>query len=425
MTRGRRTLVLTVSARMKPAPLKVRVTLLDGGKEVARATAGLGAELTADVRSNLVDFFKSRSCQCSTSVELEVPGPKLWSPTSPFLYDLKVELLGAGEDLVDTVTSYAGLRTITLGTDERGFTRLLLNGEPTLLAGALDQGYWPDGVYLAPTDDALRFDIEWCKGLGINSVRKHVKIEPQRWYYWADKLGLLVFQDLPTGLCGDPATDRPASPEAADQWRAEATHIFEEKYNHPCIVCWDLFNEAFGGFDYERNAAWAATLDPTRLINESSGFPWHGVGQVLDGHGGIDHKDGRRLMIISESGTPSCGCAGHQWPHAWSYGSYDPVTGKSMDFLAYYNKHKDMAVLPDLTPAAKVWLTREVGRYYAEFLREAPTSGKSGNFYCQLIDVETECDGLMSYDREVAKVEAAEIAQAIRAAMPVIGMRGR
>jgi hypothetical protein len=181
-----------------------------------------------------------------------------------------------------------------------------------------------------------------------------------------------------------------------------------------------MFNEAFGGFDYLRNAAWARQLDPSRLINESSGFPWHGGGEVRDSHGGVPAKEMKGVFLISEDGTPSIGVSGHQWPHAWTYHSYDPKTGQEMDFLAYYNKHRDTAVLPTITPEASAWLTQKVSAMFAEHLRNAPESGLSGDFYCQLVDVETECDGLMSYDRVMPKVDAQKVAEAIHAAMPKI-----
>jgi hypothetical protein len=230
----------------------------------------------------------------------------------------------------------------------------------------------------------------------------------------------MVFQDMPTGNSGDPTIDLPTSPEAAEQWRTEVRRIIEDNWNHPSIVCWDLFNEAFGGFDYRGNAAWVLEMDPSRLIDISSGFPWHGGGNVLDGHGGVPDKVPNYVTIISEWGTPSLGCAGHQWPHAWSYGSYDPKTGQTMDFLAFYNQHKDTAVLPDITPDAKIWLNKQVGDFYRKFLQDTTQTGRSGQFYCQLVDVETECDGLISYDRVVPKVDPEQIAEAIRANMPTL-----
>lgn len=411
---------LTVYTRMTPRPLEIQAVVRDKGKVVAEVRKTIGASLTPDVQKNLVEFFKATSTAISQEVEISIPHVKTWSPEDPHLYDLTVQLTDDKMGGSDIINSYFGMRSVKLGKDSNGHTRLLLNGRPILMPGALDQGYWPDGVYLAPTDEALRFDIEWAKRLGLNTVRKHVKMEPQRWYYWADKLGLLVFQDMPTGMCGDPQTDIPVSPEAADQWRSEVAHHIENNINHPSIVCWTLFNEAFGGFDYTGNAAWAKKLDPTRLLNESSGFPRHGCGDVIDSHSGIPEKSHDKIGIISEDGTPSLGCPGHQWPHAWTYHSYDPATGDTMDFLAYYNKHPDTAVLPSITPEASAWLTKKVSDMFANNLKNAVRTGLSGDFYCQIVDVETECDGLMSYDREVSKVDAEKIAAAIRTATPAL-----
>jgi hypothetical protein len=414
---GKGILKLTVIARIRPHPLKVEAVVSDGVK-VATVSGDIGDELQPEIRANLVDFIKATSATVSTELEIPIPNPKAWSPESPFLYDLTVRLKDADGTELDSVGSYFGMRSLKIGHDTDGNTRLLLNGQPILMPGALDQSYWPDGVYLAPTDEALRFDIEWAKKLGLNSLRMHVKVEPDRWYYWADKLGIMVFQDLPTGNCGDPRTDTEASPMAADQWRAETMHIVQDKFNHPSIVCWDLFNEMFGGFDYVRNAGWVKDMDPGRLVNESSGFPFHGKGDVADGHGGIRFKDPNRITIVSEAGTASMGCRGHEWPHPWTYGSYDPKTGKEIDFLATYNVDKEKAVLPDLTPEGKVWLTNKVGDFFGRFLRESPKTGLSGLFYCHLMDVETECEGLISYDREVPKIDPVKVAEVIRTSTP-------
>jgi len=414
----RNILQLTIMARIAPTPHKVRAVATVAGKTVADVSGTLGQQLSPVIRGNLVTFFKANSTWVSTIMELPIENAKTWSPDSPFLYDLKVSILDDAGSTIDAVDSYFGMRSVKLGKDTLGNPRLLLNGEPILMPGALDQGFWPDGVYLAPTDEALRYDIEWAKELGLNTVRKHVKIESDRWYYWADKLGLLVFQDMPTGNCGDPQTDRPTSPEAADQWRTEINHIIEDRFNHPSIVCWTMFNEAFGGFDYLRNVAWAMSLDPSRLVNESSGFPWHGGGHVRDAHGGIPDKNTGAITLSSEDGTASIGVSGHMWPHAWTYHSYDPSTGQDMDFLAYYNKHPDTATIPTITPAGKDWLTKQVSSMFSDHLKNSPQTGLSGDFYCQITDVETECDGLMSYDRAVPKVDAKQVAAAIRAATP-------
>src|SRR5262249_32633767 len=142
-----------------------------------------------------------------------------------------------------------GMRSLAVGHDETGNTRLLFNGQPMLLPGALDQGFWPDGIYTAPTDEALRFDVEAAKKLGLAAIRKHIKIEPDRYYYWCDKLGLLVLQDLPSGYAGDPFTDAPTNPEGALHNEMEMRTLIQQRWNHPSIICWVMFNEGWGQHD--------------------------------------------------------------------------------------------------------------------------------------------------------------------------------
>ena len=410
-------LKITIEARTLPHPMKVQALASAGGSAVAEVSGPLGTCMKPQILQNLVTFYKAHSTWVSTELDLPIPNARPWSPDDPFLYDLTLHIRDDNGTVLDTVTSYFGMRSLAIGHDSLGNTRMMLNGRPVYMPGALDQGFWPDGVYLAPTDDALKFDIQWARSLGMNSVRKHVKIESQRWYYWADKLGLIVFQDMPTGWCGNPTTDRPVSPEAADQWRTEVRRHIEDLISHPCIACWTMFNESFGGFDYLRNVAWAHQLDPSRLANESSGFPWHGGGDVRDSHSGIPGKDPGCIGIWSEDGTPSIGVPGHEWPHAWTYHSYNPATGKTMDFLAYYNRHPKTAKLPGLTPASRIWLTKKVSDMFSFHLRDAWHTALSGDFYCQIVDVETECDGLMSFDRAVAKVDAPAVQAAIQNAL--------
>ena len=220
------------------------------------------------------------------------------------------------------------MRTIAVGKDEHGVPRPLLNGQPIMLPGALDQGYWPDGIYTAPTDAALRFDIEAAKQLGLVAIRKHVKVEPERYYYWADRLGLLILQDLPSGREGDPFTDLPTSPEAASTCEMERRLLIQSRWNHPSIIAWVLFNEGWGQHDTLRHASWARQLDPTRLIDEASGFPRHGGGDIHDTHGGDAPQDGRRICLDSETAGFGLAALGHSWPgQLWATGTYDPQTG--------------------------------------------------------------------------------------------------
>ncbi len=413
---------LEVIGRIDCEPMTVEALAMEDATPVSHATGTIGQEFTPVIRDNLVKFFKARSSWVSTELEIAIANPRLWSPDSPYLYNLKVQLKDRDGKVLDTVTSYFGMRSLKVGHDALGNTRAMLNGKPMLLPGSLDQGFWPDGVYTAPTDEALKFDIATERQLGFNAVRKHVKVEMQRWYYWADKLGLMVFQDMPTGNDGDPWTDRPTSPEAAAQWETEVRNHIEQLGNHPSIICWIMFNEAFGGFDYIRNARWAKQLDPSRFVDESSGFPWHGVGDVRDNHGGVPAKFDHQFGITSEDGGWGLGAPGHVWPGAWTYHSYKPKTGHSMDFLAAQNKDKALP-MPAVTDASKAWMTREVAGLFRRFIENTNQSAQSGDFYCQIVDVETECDGLLSYDRAVWKVNPEEIRSTIQSALKLAQKR--
>ncbi len=207
---------LTVEGSIAPAPLRVEVEAFDGETSVAKTAGTLGGEITPAVRENLVEFYKATATFASATSDLPIKNPKRWSPDHPFLYCLTVTLTDGEGKTLDTVKSYFGMRSVAVGTDADGHARPMLNGEPVLLAGVLEQAFWPDGTYTAPTDAALKFDIEAMKQLGLDAVRKHVKVKPDRWYYWCDTLGLLVLQDMPSGEgAGDPKTDRILNPAAA------------------------------------------------------------------------------------------------------------------------------------------------------------------------------------------------------------------
>src|SRR6202790_2278707 len=178
------------------------------------------------------------------------------------------------------------MRKISLGKDDKGFTRILLNNKPCFQFGPLDQGFWPDGLYTAPTDEALRYDIEMTKKLGFNMTRKHVKVEPDRWYYWCDKLGLLVLQDMPSGDkgVGGGKPDLVRTPESAKDYDLELKRLIDGRYNHPSIMAWVVFNEGWGQFDTQRVTEWTKLYDPTRLVDSASGWNDRKVGDVIDMH---------------------------------------------------------------------------------------------------------------------------------------------
>jgi beta-galactosidase/beta-glucuronidase len=343
----------------------VDVVVLDQGAEVAR---GSGRE----------------------RIEIDIPSPKLWSPQMPFLYDLTVTLRSAPGP-TDQVHSYVGLRKASIGKDDRGVTRILLNNKPLFMLGPLDQGFWPDGLYTAPTDAALRYDIEMTKQFGFNLARKHVKVEPDRWYYWCDKLGLLVWQDMPSGDKIDAGPDYQRSRESAQQFELELKRLIDSRGNHPCIVMWIPFNEGWGQYDTRRVTEWIKQYDPTRLVNPASG--WHDlkVGDVHDIHAypGPDSPptEPSRAAVLGEFGGLGLPLAGHTWLAEKSWG------------------YRTFQTSEELTEAYLNLLTK---------LRGLLADGLSAAVYTQTTDVEIEVNGLMTYDRAAVKVDAERVAAANR-----------
>jgi hypothetical protein len=322
-----------------------------------------------------------------------LPNPKLWSPDSPFLYDLRVSLMRNGKSL-DEVKSYFGLRKSSLGKDESGLTRLMLNNKFVFQFGPLDQGFWPDGIYTAPTDEALRYDIEMTKKLGFNMARKHVKVEPARWYYWADKLGLLVWQDMPSGdrYIGPRDADITRVGQSAHQFETEWRRIIDANYNSPSIVMWVPFNEGWGQFDTARVAAWTKSYDPTRLVNSASGWTDRGVGDVHDWHiypgPGSPQPEEKRAAVLGEFGGLGLPVRSHTWQDEknWGYRSFTSADALTSAYLDLIVKLRPLIKSPGLSAAV----------------------------YTQTTDVEIEVNGLMTYDRAVMKMPLERIAEANR-----------
>jgi hypothetical protein len=331
---------------------------LAAGQELARAKGEPGEEL-----------------------RLPISHPHLWSPDDPFLYDLRIEM---GQD---SVTSYFGMREIAIAKDGAGINRLMLNGKSIFQVGPLDQGFWPDGIYTAPTDEALKFDIEITKKLGMNCTRKHVKVEPDRWYYWCDKLGLLVWQDMPAGGNGNA--------EAKQQFEVELKRLIEGRRTHPSIIMWVVFNEGWGQYDTERLTAWVKSMDPSRLVNNASGWTDQKCGDVIDMHNypgpGSPKPEATRAAVLGEFGGLGLGVDGHTWTkQTWGY--------------------RGMSSREDLTRSYVKLLTK------AWALKDNP--GLCAVIYTQITDVETECNGLLTYDREVVKVDLERAADANRGKVP-------
>jgi hypothetical protein len=304
---------------------------------------------------------------------VDLPHPHLWSPSDPFLYQYRI-VSGA-----DTVTGYFGMRKIAIAKDSAGINRLFLNNRPLFEFGPLDQGWWPDVLYTAPTDDALRFDIEQTKRLGFNMIRKHVKVEPDRWYYDADKFGVLVWQDMPSG-------DNNKA-DGKQEFQAELHHMIDALRNHPSIVMWVPFNEGWGQHDTERYVAWLKSYDPTRLVNNATGWTDMHVGDVSDVHSypgpAMPALEPARAAVLGEFGGLGLPLAGHTWvsQNNWGYRTFTS---------------------PEALGAAYRDLITQ--------LRYLIADGLSAAVYTQTTDVEVEVNGLMTYDRAITKLPADAIA---------------
>jgi len=312
------------------------------------------------------------------------PKTRLWSPDSPFLYDLQLILKDSTGKTVDRVSSYFGMRKISVGKDADGINRLLLNNKPLFHFGFLDQGWWPDGLYTAPTDEALRFDIETAKRLGANMLRKHVKFEAQRFYYWCDKLGMLVWQDMPNGV---------NSSDLKRQFEVEFKRMIDVARMHPSIVMWVAFNEGWGQFDAPRIAQWIKHYDPTRLVDHASGWADRGeFGDVRDIHiypePGVAPVKENRAIVLGEFGGIGWGVRGHEWRVDRGHGHGGRSVGES-----------------DLTES------------YLRLIRKLPAMKRLGlcaACYTQIADQEIEVNGVMSYERAFLKLDAEKVASETR-----------
>lgn len=322
------------------------------------------------------------------ALDITIENPALWSPDAPNLYDLVVTLHDNNGAEIDGVSSYFGMRKIAIQKDSAGINRIFLNNAPIFNFGPLDQGFWPDGLYTPPSDEALRYDIEITKELGYNTIRKHVKVEPARWYYWADKLGVLVWQDMPSGdksvKPGEGEITR--EPASVEQFELELRRMIDNLYNYPSIVMWVVFNEGWGQFDTVRMAEWTEKYDPSRLINSASGWNDMEVGHVHDIHvyPGPDAPptSETRAAVLGEFGGLGLATPGHMWQaDFWGYRAYD--TGEAL-----------LAAYTDLIVALKP-------------LKEERDLAAA--IYTQTTDVETEANGLLTYDREVIKLTPEQI----------------
>lgn len=361
---------VTVGASTPCVTSIVEVKLLDKGAVVASAKGVQGQEL-----------------------RLGVKNPTLWSPENPYLYDMSITLSQNGK-VIDQVKSYTAFRKISVEKDKNGILRMCLNNKPLFHYGPLDQGWWPDGLYTAPTDEALLYDIKKTKEWGFNMIRKHVKVEPARWYYHCDKEGILVWQDMPSGDMGNRwephkyngGTDKERSLESVANYYQEWKEIMDLGVSHPSIVVWVPFNEAWGQFDTEKVVAWTKAYDPSRLVNPASGGNHRPCGDILDLHNypGPDMFlfDAQRVTVLGEYGGIGLPLENHLW---WNKRNWGYIQFKNSDEVtAEYVK-------------------------YANELKGFVKRGFSAAVYTQTTDVEGEVNGLMTYDRKVIKINEAKV----------------
>ena len=354
------------------SPDKVEVKVFDGKNLVAKGAALNGVP-----------------------VELTMPEDvKLWSPESPSLYDMEVTLYKDGK-AIDQVKSYTALRKFSTHKDKNGITRLQLNNKDYFQFGPLDQGWWPDGLYTAPTDEALVYDLKKIKDFGYNMVRKHVKVEPARWYTYCDQLGLIVWQDMPNGGRG-PAewqmhkyydgADAIRSAKSEANYRKEWKEIIDYLYSYPSIGVWVPFNEAWGQFKTPEIAAWTKEYDPSRLVNPASGGNHYTCGDILDLHNypgpNLYLYDPTRATVLGEYGGIGMALKGHLWlaDKNWGYVKFNTPEEVTNEYIKY-----------------------------ADHLLELIEKGFSAAVYTQITDVEEEVNGLVTYDRKVIKVDEPKI----------------
>lgn len=359
-----------------------------GELQIAADVAGMlpGLELAAE--ATMAGKRVSAATSATGQLVLKIPQARLWSPEDPFLYGLTLSLRRNAE-VVDRVDSYFGMRKIEMGKAEDGFNRLLLNGRPLFQFGPLDQGWWPDGLYTAPNDEALRSDVEITKRLGFNMIRKHVKVEPARWYYHCDQLGLLVWQDMPNGdkhIRGEDP-DLVRSPESADNFRREYQALIDQHRNYPCVVVWVPFNEGWGQFDTNKVLAWTKQYDPTRLVDAPSGWTDRGEGDMRDLHSypgpDMPPPEEHRAAVLGEFGGLGLPVAGHLWwdKRNWGYRTYQTREELQQQYESLIRK-----------------------------LRPLISRGLAAAVYTQTTDVEGEVNGLLTYDREVIKYDVERLA---------------
>lgn len=369
--------------------LTIRADVDKGQVEITAHAVGPAKNVLVGVQDGTTFVTTQQKRSTDEVIRIPLKNPKLWTPDSPTLYPVKVRLFD-GADEVDSVTSYTAMRKISLGKDEHGVTRMMLNNKPVFHWGPLDQGFWPDGLYTAPTDAAMKYDLEVTKQLGFNMIRKHVKVEPARWYYYCDQMGILVWQDMPSGDKNPPwsplgihnGKQIERSKESADNFRHEWKNIIDALFHFPSIVVWVPFNEAWGQFDTVGVTEWTQKYDHSRLVNCASGGNDFPTGDISDLHRypgpTIPALEEKRASVLGEFGGLGLPLVGHTWQleKNWGYRSFET---------------KDA-----LNDAYAVLIRR---------LHPLIGKGLCAAVYTQTTDVEVEVNGFLTYDREVLKFD--------------------
>ena len=361
--------------------------------QIANASADIMVRIDIKMGSDLAVASEQSINEETIEVPFYTNKIDLWTPDNPFLYNIDV-FLYKDNKIVDHVTSYFAMRKFSTAKDENGIVRLMLNNEPIFMFGPLDQGWWCDGLYTAPCDEALKYDIQKTKDFGFNMIRKHVKVEPARWYYWCDKLGVIVWQDMPSGGRGPGwVTDRyfegslsERTPASEATYKKEWKEIIDYLYSVPSIGVWVPFNESWGQFKTPEIVEWTKNYDPSRLVNPASGGNHYPVGDILDIHNYPDPEmyfyEPERVTVLGEYGGIGRKIEGHTWvkDQGWGYVEYDTEEKVTDTYVEYANE------LLELIP-----------------------QGFSAAVYTQTTDCEVELNGLMTYDREVVKLNEERI----------------
>ena len=352
-----------------------------------------------DFKDDLIEFvlkedekvLQKTIIKADLETKISFENPKLWSPESPFLYDLEIKLISNGK-IIDHIETYFGMRKISIKKDVNGTRRMMLNNKEYFQVGTLDQGWWPDGLYTAPSDEALKFDIFKTKEFGFNMIRKHVKVEPARWYFHADKIGMLVWQDMPNGE----KIERPKwqrnnffngqefipSFESEMNFKNEWNEIIDFLYSNPSIVCWVPFNEAWGQFKTEEISQLTKNIDPSRLVNAASGGNYYNVGDITDIHNYPEPKmlfyNPNQSNVLGEYGGIGLAIENHLWQSDknWGYVKYKSSEKATDEYVNFANQLLEMVL-----------------------------KGFSGAIYTQTTDVEGEVNGLITYDRKIIKLD--------------------